>query len=589
MLEAIVIGSGFGGAVMTCRLSQRWGSQVLLLERGRAYPRGSFPRTPHALARSFWVPGGGREGRGLFDVRNFRRMDAVVAAGYGGGSLIYANVFLPAPAWVLARWPATVQHTALAPYYDVARRVLAARPLPPAGDDPHRAVARQALFAAFAQAEGLPTAPADVAVFFGRAYGDTGSAPPLPRGQEELNRFGAPQTSCTYCGECDVGCNVHAKNTLDLNYLWAAKEVHGAQVAVESEATAIEPLDESGVPSNEATGAHGFRVHWRDADGQARHANAHRVVVAAGTFGTAELLLRGKTSGALKHLSDRLGCGFSGNGDFIAAAINGHKAVDPNHGPVITQVVDHHLLQAKPTPEKEAFLLQDAAYPNFLTWYIEGLRWLPVFGWRRVRATAKRLVVTLARRAWNVLTGGNDPGAIGAVLGEGLRDDHSYRSNLLLSMGVDAADGRLSMRGEALRVTWPQRSGSGLYRAMMTLGEQFAHYTGGARYVPNPTWIWPYRNNVTVHALGGCALALTPEEGVVSAHAADRGACFGYTGLYVADGSLCPTAVGANPSATIAALAEWIAEGITGITPDPGLGVPQAADAAAGAPGKGDA
>jgi cholesterol oxidase len=53
-----------------------------------------------------------------------------------------------------------------------------------------------------------------------------------------------------------------------------------------------------------------------------------------------------------------------------------------------------------------------------------------------------------------------------------------------------------------------------------------------------------------------------------------RGQCFGYTGLYVADGSLCPTAVGANPSATIAALAEWIAEGITGAPPDATLGVP---------------
>jgi cholesterol oxidase len=48
---------------------------------------------------------------------------------------------------------------------------------------------------------------------------------------------------------------------------------------------------------------------------------------------------------------------------------------------------------------------------------------------------------------------------------------------------------------------------------------------------------------------------------------------FGYHGLYVADGSLMPAAVGANPSATIAALAEWIAEDITGLTPDATLGV----------------
>jgi len=52
---------------------------------------------------------------------------------------------------------------------------------------------------------------------------------------------------------------------------------------------------------------------------------------------------------------------------------------------------------------------------------------------------------------------------------------------------------------------------------------------------------------------------------VVSARTGTRGQCFGYTNLFVADGSLCPTAVGANPSATITALAEWIAEEVTGL------------------------
>jgi cholesterol oxidase len=49
------------------------------------------------------------------------------------------------------------------------------------------------------------------------------------------------------------------------------------------------------------------------------------------------------------------------------------------------------------------------------------------------------------------------------------------------------------------------------------------------------------------------------------------GKVFGYTNLYVADGSIVPTAVGANPIATISALSEMVAEGITGIKPDAAL------------------
>jgi hypothetical protein len=53
------------------------------------------------------------------------------------------------------------------------------------------------------------------------------------------DRFGVPQGACTYCGECDIGCNVGAKNTLDLNYL-ALAERHGAQVGTLTEATSLE-------------------------------------------------------------------------------------------------------------------------------------------------------------------------------------------------------------------------------------------------------------------------------------------------------------------------------------------------------------
>jgi cholesterol oxidase len=47
-------------------------------------------------------------------------------------------------------------------------------------------------------------------------------------------------------------------------------------------------------------------------------------------------------------------------------------------------------------------------------------------------------------------------------------------------------------------------------------------------------------------------MADDPARGVVD----DGGAVYGYDGLYVLDGSIVPTALGVNPSKTIAALAE---------------------------------
>jgi cholesterol oxidase len=101
------------------------------------------------------------------------------------------------------------------------------------------------------------------------------------------------------------------------------------------------------------------------------------------------------------------------------------------------------------------------------------------------------------------------------------------------------------------------------------MGNRFKEWVDGKGFVPLPNWLWPLRSNVTVHALGGCRLADDASNGVTSAAVKNFGQVFGYQGLYVADGSLIPTAIGANPAATIAALSERVAEGITGISPDP--------------------
>ena len=53
--DVVVIGSGFGGSVMTYRLAEA-GLRVCLLEREKAYPPGSFLRSPYRMSKYFWDP-----------------------------------------------------------------------------------------------------------------------------------------------------------------------------------------------------------------------------------------------------------------------------------------------------------------------------------------------------------------------------------------------------------------------------------------------------------------------------------------------------------------------------------------------------
>src|SRR5712692_4934567 len=91
--DAIVVGSGFGGAITACRLAEA-GYQVLLLERGRRWDVHTYPREPNDPW--LWDASAPQLRNGWFDVRVFRHMTVIQGAGVGGGSLVYANISIEA-------------------------------------------------------------------------------------------------------------------------------------------------------------------------------------------------------------------------------------------------------------------------------------------------------------------------------------------------------------------------------------------------------------------------------------------------------------------------------------------------------------
>ncbi len=567
--QMVVIGTGFGGAVVACRTAKKWVGEILVLERGKRYPMGSFARSPHAMSEAFWnvpfedaaAPGQGTKEKpqtGLFDIRNGRHINAVLCAGLGGGSLIYANVFLEPPDQVFQRgWPQGYDRRRLAPYYVVSKQVMGARPIP-LNDDPRRRVRRAEIFDKVADGEGRPHQWADINVFFGNDYDK-----PTPIGQQEKNRYGALQTSCVYCGECDVGCNTHSKNTLDLNYLHVAEHRYGADIRTEHLATRIVPINSAGKDDPTELGANGYRVYIRDlVAGTEITVIARRVCVSAGALGSTELLMRCRdVHGTLPHVSPMLGQRFSGNGDFLSFAVDGDEEIDPTYGPVITRITDYNLF--KDFNPDHAFILEDAAFPAFASWSVMGAMprlWSLGNLWAGLK--------DLFHRFW----GGGGLGRIGFFMGRLLKNDAANRTAVLLCMGLDKGTGTMKLDDQGyLVLDWPFRDNMKLYNAILAMGERFKKAIGGVLYVALPNWWWPARHNVTVHALGGCILADSAQQGVTSAAPNELGQVFGYQGLYVADGAIVPSAIGANPTATILALAEMVAEGITGTTPDANL------------------
>jgi cholesterol oxidase len=561
--EVLVIGSGFGGAILACRTAKKWPGRVLVLERGKRYPLGSFPRSPHAMADNFWnlpsedrarpshVPG--RQLHGMFDIRSYDNIDAVLGAGLGGGSLIYANVFLEPPEQVFDEgWPGGWKKDRLASYYAVAKSVLGARPIPQGGDA-RRDIIRTDLFAEVARRQGRQSRLADINVFFGNDFNR-----PLDIGVQEKNRYGALQTSCVYCGECDVGCNTQSKNTLDLNYLFVAENRYQAKILTEHLATKIVPLGPGGSDDPTALGENGYRVYYDDlSSGRETSTSTRRVVVSCGAIGSTELLMRCRdVHGTLPHVPPTLGRRFSGNGDFLSFAIAGREAADPNYGPVITQYTDHNLFAE--FDRSRAFLLEDAAFPVFGSWYAQAA--LPLSLWKSLCNAVRHL---LAR-----VVAGASVGRIGFLLSDALQNDVAYRTCVLLCMGLDNGNGVMRLnRNGYIDIDWPQRDNMPLYDAILAAARAFGKDIGAEATLALPNWWPPLRHNITVHSLGGCIIADAPQLGVVSAAPESLGQVFGYSGLYVADGAIVPTAVGANPTATISALSEMVAERITGLAP----------------------
>ncbi|MDX1929756.1 MAG: GMC oxidoreductase [Pirellulaceae bacterium] len=518
--DVIVIGSGFGGAVAACRLAQA-GAKVLVLERGRRWTADTYPRA----ADDPWLFDIRRPQKkhGWLDIRFFPKVIVAQGAGVGGGSLCYSSVLLPpSPRIFAGGWPPEIDFRSLQPHYDLVSRMLGVRTIP----EQQRTVRNQLLRAAAARsgyASRVFDTPLainfDVDFRFDRKHPQN-----IDKVKAHKNPHGRWQGTCMHLGNCDIGCDVQAKNTLDLNYI-ASAENWGADVRPLHFVTAISTLNG------------GYRVDYqRIAEGNLVSASvrAPKVVLAAGSLGTTELLLRCRNqSRTLPNISRHLGTRWSPNGNVLTPAVYADpEKVQQTTGPTISAGLDF----TDGLDGDGSFVVEDDGFPNVI---FNALRagsdrgWLSVTGWTWLEQ--------VLRSKWSKAEGKNLLAGIMVWLGA----------------GVDRGDGVLSLERsllapwkQSLALSWSPDSAKDVIGKILRVQAELSESTGGKLKIPR-LWRW-FQTMISVHPLGGCSMGATMEEAVVD----HTGQVFGYPGLYVCDGAMIPKPIGLNPSLTIAAIAE---------------------------------
>ena len=509
--DYIVIGSGFGGSVAALRLAEK-GYSVCVIESGRRWRAGDFPKTNWAFWKFLWAPA-----LRCFGIQRIQLLDDALilgGSGVGGGSLIYANtlfeppdVFFEDPQWkgLVSDWKAE-----LAPHYATAKKMLGAVTNPRFWPTDHmlrdyaREIGREEHFKA-----------TDVGVFFG------------PPGVEVPDPYfggkGPDRTGCTMTGHCMVGCRDGGKNSLDRNYLYLAEGL-GARIVAEHKVVDVKPDGDGGylVTALKTTDP----IFKRKAVMRARG-----IVLAAGVLGTLELLMRCKDAGSLPALSGRLGHVVRTNSE-VLAGVTSRKNQQHSLGVSITSSVfvnDNTHIELVRYPKGSdvmavfAGLMTDGGgriprplrfVGNCLRHPLDFLRIRIPINWGRnsvillvMQTLDNYLTVSRKRRWW----------ALGR---KGLASKNSGKR-----IPTYIPEANQALRGMAKRMdAIPQNA---LTEALFDIP-------------------------MTAHILGGCIIGKDRAHGVID----ERHRVFGYENMYVTDASAVPANLGVNPSLTITAMAE---------------------------------
>ena len=515
--DVLVIGSGFGGSVAALRLTEK-GYRVGVIEAGRRFEDHEFAKTSWRLHKYLWAPK-----FGLFGVQRVHLLKDVMilaGAGVGGGSLNYANTLYkpPSPFFRDPQWAdITDWEKELTPYYEQARKMLGVvtNPSVTPADRVMREVAED-------MGVGDTFVPTPVGVFFGERTGGEGAPGELVP-DPYFGGAGPERRACTECGECMTGCRHNAKNTLLKNYLHLA-EAAGAHIIPRTTVRELHPrADGSWDVVTERTGS------W--VNKRRRTYTADQVIVAAGAWGSQNLLHRQRSDGHLPNMSPRLGYLTRTNSEAILGAMR--PTLDPNadysEGVAITSSFfpepNTHIEPVRYGKGSNAIALLATLMTDGGP---GGPRWWKLI--KEIAADPKVILQLLNLRKWSQRT----------VISLVMQNSNNSLTTYLNKWGPLRLLSSRQGEGEP-NPSWIPAGNEATRR----VAEKIGGIAGG-------TWGEIFNIPLTAHFIGGAPISSSPERGVVDPY----NRVWGYPTLHITDGTSMPANPGVNPSLSITAIAE---------------------------------
>ncbi|MBI2889851.1 MAG: GMC family oxidoreductase [Nitrospirae bacterium] len=329
---------------------------------------------------------------------------------------------------------------------------------------------------------------------------------------KKADRGRFPYVGCVQCGFCEAACIYDAKKSLILNYIPAAEGL-GAEFRTSCKAMTIK------------TEGAGYRVTYRDPFGTTKEVDAPLVCIACNAVEDAALLLR--SAPYLDKLSDQVGRNFTNSGDLAWL-----------------------------------WLLKKPFYENMAIWRGRTNAVMQTYGWWR-----SHLI--------HMHTGSTPPGIFGGLdvrrrgggspdLSWGLDHKHFafevYRNRLVPCQlsGMVKGEGTVRIDGTGRAII--DLPVTPVFQAYMDKVRRVAEEIAAASDAEVLDVAPRGFERGGAHLQGTCRIGASPDAAVCDPY----GEVFNYKGLFVTDGGSVPSGTGVNPSLTISANAERIAEYIVG-------------------------